>query len=388
MKRFIIILLSDPIFIFKFIYYNFLTLYYKVKGKRTIVYNLHHDYFFDIFESVYKELCKSRKIIIYFSYNKKDPQLHEYLSKHIAEKFILPNTITPFINFDLFICPEVTGPDFPISFLKTKTIEIYHGSGTYNLYEKIDVLNRFDIHFAIGNQFNEFIEFAYRDKKKKPKIYNVGYPKLDVLLSDDPLSKELSELYGLGKIPVILYAPHWNEHSSIHRFGESLIEELAEMDIKILIKPHNYLFVKYEEDNWYERLKKLEKEHKNIVIVSRSNTQELYPLADIMITDTGTTAALEFSIQKKPLFIYCVEKWFENNNHVDVERELCRTSFCYHNLDELKKEIENILNKSSSMKEKLTIQRRNQEKLIENFLYHPGNATGEAVKAILKESGI
>lgn len=383
MKRLIRLLLSSPQELFRIIYYNIILLIAKIRGIKTIVYNLHHDYFFDIFESVYNLLKNEKNIRFYFSYKKENFQLYQYLRERADQALVLPNTITPFINFDLFICPEVTGPDFPFSWLPTKTIQIYHGIGNHNLYEKIDVLNRFDIHFAIGPHYVKFIKFAYQKIDRKPQIYKIGYPKLDILLQEDPLSKKLKKLYNLKDKKTILYAPHWNEFGSIHKFQEELIRAVAKFDVNVLIKPHNYLYAEFREANWQERLQNFAAEHDNITLITRPNTQELYPISDIVITDTGTTTGLEFSLTYKPLLIYCNKDWFRDKVDVGIEIEMNKTSFCFQSLAELDELIEAIIKERNS--DGIEKQRQQQKIMIENYLFNPGKATEKAAAAIRSE---
>ena len=189
MSRLLKLFASDILNIFRLFAYLVIFFIYRISGIKTIVFNLHHDYFFDIFKPVYNELKKNKQIKIFFSYSYENKKLKTYLLQNCSHKLLISNYISPFIPFDLFICPEITGPDFPISFLKTKTIQIYHGTGVYNLFEKSDVLNRFDIHFAIGPQYLDFIEEAYKNADKKPVIYKIGYPKLDSLLQLNQLQK-------------------------------------------------------------------------------------------------------------------------------------------------------------------------------------------------------
>ncbi|MDY6916062.1 MAG: hypothetical protein SVM86_07090, partial [Candidatus Cloacimonadota bacterium] len=156
MLRLLKLILQNPLSIFKLIYYWIHIISLKLKGEKTIVYNLHYSYFYDIFKDIYLQL--STKYYVYFSYNTKNEELKKYLlsQPEVTYKKLIPNTISPFIPFNLFICAEITGPDFPIKILNTKKIQMYHGMGTYNLLSHIHVLKRFDIHFAMGKQHNEF----------------------------------------------------------------------------------------------------------------------------------------------------------------------------------------------------------------------------------------
>ncbi len=376
-------LLIRPTYFFKMVSYNLEMIISKYKQNKTIVYNLHQDYFYDIFETIYAQLKTNPRLKIYFSYLEGNAPLKSYLENKIEKKYLISSLISPYINFDMYICPEVNGPNFPIHLFKTKKVEIYHGSGTYNLYSKADVLNKFDIHFAIGPKFNEFIDFAYKDKKRKPKIYNVGYPKLDILLRKNNLTNELRKLYKIDKRKTVLYAPHWNEFSSLHFFQEAFLKSLAKLDIQILIKPHNYLYTQYPQDNWLNRFEKLADNFENISFIKRPNTQELYPLADMMITDTGTTAALEFCIMGKPLLIYCNEAWFENNNHSEVERDLCNLAISFQSAEELNQKISLIIQNENIAE--LKNQKELQKEIVSKYLYPPGEGTSKAISAILTE---
>ncbi|MDY6916061.1 MAG: CDP-glycerol glycerophosphotransferase family protein [Candidatus Cloacimonadota bacterium] len=386
MSRLLSLIFKKPFSIFKLVYYYWLFLYYAITNKKTVVYNLHHDYFFDIFYPIGKELEKDKRIKLYYSYRYQNHKLKQYLLKKCAPKQIISNLYSPFIPFNLFICAEITGPDFPLKNMKTKAIEIYHGTGIYNLYENKDILNRFDIHFAIGPQYLPFIKEAYKDIKKKPKVYKIGYPKLDSLLNSRKQSAVLKNHYGLnnGK-NTVLYAPHWNEFSSLHVFGIDLLKKLAKFEVNILVKPHNYIFIKYSSYEWKEKFKALSTEYENLKFVEQPNTQKLYPLADVMITDTGTTNGLEFSLMQKPLFIYCQNQWFQKYKNAQVEKDICNTAICFSTLNEITTIIQKFLDNDVQLKLHIEKQKKQQTKLINKYLYNYGKATSAALIAIKRE---
>jgi CDP-glycerol glycerophosphotransferase (TagB/SpsB family) len=350
------------------------------------VYNLHHDYFYDIFYPIAKALKKESRIKVFYSYPFDDKSLKKYLMEKCIKNRLISNLYSPFLPFDLFICAEITSPDFPTKPLKTKKIQIYHGTGVYNLAKKSQTLRRFDIHFAVGPQYLPIINKFYHGIKKKPKIYKIGYPKLDALLKSTQEIAVLKNYYSLNNEKLtVLYAPHWNKFSSIHKFGEELIENLAKRNLNLLVKPHNYLFTKYPEQNWYRKLKKLSSQYINVKFVEQPNTQELYPLADIMITDTGTTNGLEFSILKKPLLLYFRNDWFNKNHNAEVERAICDTAICFQDIQELTSIVQKILDNNPPQKFKLQQQRHKQAELVNKYLYNLGNATTKAMLVIKNE---
>jgi hypothetical protein len=389
MKRYFIALITDPLFLFKFIYFFCFYLICRISGKRVLVYNLHHDYFFDIFKAIYEELKRDKRIVLFFSYKFDRLHLKKYLLRNVSLKYLVPSHVSPFIPYELFVTAEVTGPDFPLSMFSTRTMEIYHGTGVYDLYQMKAVLQRFDVHFAIGEQFLSLIEYLYGDKEKKPTVYEVGYPKTDDLFKRTAETDGLATKYGIGERKTVLFASHWNPASAIHRYGEDIIKALAELDIQVLIKPHHYLFVKYKDDNWQEQLKQLAEQYTNVIYVDYPNTQALFPLADILVTDPGTTALYEFSLLDKPVVMFNDRSWFKDNSeYIETEQEIADIAFNYSSLEELQSIIKNIILPDEEMKKKISEQQLKQKQLVSKYFYNPGKSVDYAVSAITKELGL
>lgn len=378
MKRFIQAILLNPLNLLKIITTYFIVL---SSSKKTVVFNIFHDYFYDIFKDIYQELL-NRKVDVFFSYDVKNTELVSFLKNNgVPSSKIISNIISPFVPFDMFVTAEVRWPDFPFRLFKTRKVQIYHGTGVYNLYPKAEMLSHFDVHFAVGPHFREFIEKSC-NKFSKPVVYNIGYPKTDRLFEKH--DHKIARKYCQEGKKTILYAPHWNKLSSINIFEEKIIEKLKDIDAVILIKVHNYLLTEYREKNWKTRLKELDRKYLNVTFVTEADTQLLYPVSDIMITDTGTTAAFEFSLLHKPVIVYKNEDWFTGRNHVDVEREILDTAFTFSDLAEMKNLVTNILF-SNNMKNRINEQVNLQKRMISKFLYNPGKATPAAVQALLNE---
>jgi hypothetical protein len=384
MKRLILALLKNPLRLFAIIAWNLRLWKLRRAGRRSVVFNLHNDYFFDIFKPVYELLKQDPSMEVWFAWRHDRPALRHYLLQRVQPRALISNAISPFIGFDLFITAEVTGPDFPVSGLPTRTVQMYHGTGTYNLWEKIDVLNRFDAHLMIGPQYRPFLDAAYAKTSRTPHLYEVGYPKLDLLIpSPDALASRRKQYQLTDDKPVILYAPHWNPAGSLHAFAEDIIIALASLDAHVLVKVHNYLFVQYKEQMWDQRLQGMPACHHNVRIVDEPDTQRVYALADVMITDTGTTAALEFSLLKRPLLVYRNIDWFQDKAHYEVEEAICQTALLFDALPEMTDLLKSIF--AGSAEGILNTQRKAQEMLVNRYLYHPGTAAPTAVEAIQKE---
>lgn len=387
MKRLLALIVKNPLSIFTLLKFWVFFTFLKIKGWKTVVYNMHQDYFFDLFKDIYDELRKN-SIEVYFSIPQDSDHIkdHLLLNGPVPDKFIISNKISPFIPFDMFICAEVTGPDFPFKLLKnTKKVEIYHGTGVYNLYEKGSVLSRFDVHFAVGPMYHDFLKKAYEKYPREHSVYNVGYPKTDRLFKDT--DEKLKKKYNPENRKTILYAPHWNENGSLHAFNEEIITTLSSFDATVLVKPHNYLYTQFPERNWKEKIKELEKNHDNIRFITEADTQLLYPFSDIMITDTGTTAAFEYSLLHKPLVVFKEELWFNKRQHVDIEKAIIDTALCFTSLTELKQILSDLSDEEKNLKF-INDQKKNQIEMTEKYLYNIGKATETAVDIILKELGM
>lgn len=383
MKRFLFLLLKNPLAICKLFFYYWIFLYYKLRNQKTIVYNLHHDYFYDIFYPIAKALKKESKIKVFYSYPFDDKSLKKYLMEKCIKNRLISNLYSPFLPFDLFICAEITGPDFPINLFKTKKIQIYHGIGIHTLYDKKSVLRRFQIHFAIGINHNKFIIQELSSEKTKYKIYNIGYPKTDRILQNP--KENLKNQYTHKNRRTVLYAPHWHQYSSLHKFEEKIIEFLSKLPITLLVKPHNYLYTKYAKENWKKRLQFVCNKYSNVKFIREADTQIVYPLSDMMITDPGTTASFEFSLLQRPIVIFDDVRWFTNKNDINIEKEVYEISFRFKTLEDLKAILDNFLKKDDRFLQLVRKQKQEQENIVNTFLYNPGNATLKAVAAIEKE---
>jgi CDP-glycerol glycerophosphotransferase (TagB/SpsB family) len=162
-----------------------------------------------------------------------------------------------------------------------------------------------------------------------------------------------------------------------------MIERLAQLEnVTILIKVHNFFFTQYQDTDWKQKLTQTAEDHQNVFLVTRPNTQEIFPLGDMLITDTGTTAAFEFSLTKKPLFVFYNQDWFAHNEHCDVEKEIIKTAICFTNINEIVEYTRKLQKGDAELMKIIAAQQIEQENMISKFLFNQGCATQAAVKVI------
>lgn len=281
----------------------------------------------------------------------------------------------------MFITAQVNGCDFPLRQFPTKKLQIYHGTGTYSLNKSISFLKQFDVHFSIGPHHDNFFSTS-----GIPNFYTVGFPKTDRLFNHYYSIEEMRSQYQIPeRKTTVLYAPHWSEFSSIHTLGEEMIAALAALDITLLIRPHNYLFEQYSDENWYEKLSLLEKRFANVRFITDSDTQKFFLLSDAVITDVGTTAGFECSLVEKPFFMYENNTWFDSHPNAQPESDLTQCAIGFSTQKQIVSLIQQYLDHEEPLKEKLSAQKVKQKKLKENYLYNAGDASKRAAIIIEEE---
>lgn len=377
MQRLLQNIIRHPLIIFLIPYWNARFLLLRLSGKKTVIYNLHQDYFYDTFSAIEAKLPSN--IVCFYSFKRSDRLKKSLLSKGC--KRLIPNDISIAIPSHMFITAQVTGCDLPLSPFATKKLQIYHGIGCTNLYKNTPFLKRFDIHFSIGPQYENFFSTSGITNS-----YTVGFPKTDRLFNQYYSIEEMKSQYQIpeGKTTV-LYAPHWNELSSIHTLGEEIISALSVLDIILLIRPHNYLFEQYPDENWHEKLTLLEKRFPNIKFITDSDTQKFFLLSDAVITDVGTTAGFECSLVEKPFFMYENTTWFESRPNVQPESDMAQCAISFSTKDQIVSLIQQYLDHAEPLQKKLSVQKVKQKKLKENYLYHAGDASQKAAEIIKDE---
>ena len=349
----------------------------RFSGKKTVIYNLHHDYFYDTFSAIEAELPSN--IVCFYSFKRSNRLKRSLLSKGC--KRLIPSDVSIAVPSNMFISAQVTGCDFPLRLFPTKKLQIYHGTGTSNLNQNISFLKRFDIHFSVGPQFDSFFSTSGIQN-----FYTVGYPKTDRLFNRYYSTEEIKSQYLIPERKMtLLYAPHWSKYSSIHAFGEEMIAALAALDITLLIRPHNYLFEQYSDENWYEKFSILEKRFPNVRFITDSDTQKFLLVSDAVITDVATTAGFECSLLEKPYFMYENRTWFESHPNAQPESDLAQCAIGFSTQNQILSLIQQYLDHAETLEKRLSVQKAEQKKLKENYLYNVGEASKRAAIIIEDE---
>ncbi len=218
---------------------------------------------------------------------------------------------------DVFITPTQFIHYWP---RKTRHIVcIFHGLPSKGNTFKADSMKLFTDLFFVGPSHRKMYEEKYLSQNPNSRIntHDVGYPRLDALLSGrlDPSDFRIKYNVPDDK-PVVVYAPSFEEGTSLRENGVAIIEKLLELPATILVKPHPMLYGELASMqftggiDWFKEIESIGKTE-NFRHVTDLDLTPCLAVADVMVTDVSG-AALEFMMATKPVvFFDCPRFYFE-----------------------------------------------------------------------------
>jgi glycosyltransferase involved in cell wall biosynthesis len=362
---------------------------WRLAGVRSVCYGIRHDYFLDLFRPVASRLDRARGIRLYYSVDWSNRRCLAHVRAERARVPMIPAAITPFLPFDLFVTAEAAGPDLLPRAATTRTVAIHHGYLTRGFSDRRAALSRFDAHCVPGPQFEPVITGLYAGSTKRPVVYRTGRPATDAILHPDPAVMErLRGDYRLAGMKTVVYAPHWNPHGSLHAFGVELIRRLAALHCRLLVKPHHYLFTQVPGAAWERRLADLAAELPAMVLVTRPDTKELYPLADVLVTDITSSAPIEFALLGKPVVLYDCPGWLDAfpPGETATERAVRGISLVGRSAAELAALAGAVISGTPATTRLLADRAHRQRALAAEHVHNPGRATAAVAAALLAEA--
>ena len=313
---------------------NFLIIKNKIKKKRVIIF-FHPSQ--DIFSATkyLKSIFKDEQdfeILFLNSYFKLYYNNYEY--------YILNKLVTLIIFPDFFITNNVSN-FFP---LFSKKIYIHHDiyDGPLTSPERKaglrKRLTRYDYLFVSNHISKKVFENLFNGENKKPKIKQIGYLKLDYLLSK----------YKIKKCKTIIIAPTtyvpFKEFSCIDYLEKIIPHLIKHTNCKVYLRPHPA----NRKDIKIKKIIQKFKTKNNFFIDKKNDYAKLYTNSCLMITDISGTAYTYSFLTKNPVIFFSPnEKKIKANRYdkLSLFRDRNKIGTIYKNTD-MFKNINIVINKN------------------------------------------
>ncbi len=373
-----------------------LALYDRARKRKIIVFHLAL-----VGQAVYinpiinEMILRREKISIYLVLDKDLDATKDHLSQLTgisSSKILYWNRLNSLGVFDVFITPTQWIPNQPTAKLR---ICIFHGLPTKGNTFQPELMHRFNVLFFLGPLHNSlFGDYAEKhpDAASSIRTFDVGYPKSDNLINGHFSKTAVVQKYRLDPMqPIILYAPAFDNGTSLDMYGEKVIENLLKLDANVIVKLHPMCYdPRYYPGgmNWSERLKQFQ----NNPRFRHVGNQPLDPFlaaSDILVTDVSG-AALEFILLNKPvIFIDCPD-FFKNTlgqpgyerTREDVLQDIrANAGRCAGIVVPYASHLPEAINRTLQHPSEFESQRL---AVRQQLLYNPGNATHVAVDTLIE----
>lgn len=272
---------------------------------------------------------------------------------------------------------------------RTRRIHLFHGvAGKYGLDAPVELaptVASFDrLLFPNEDRLARYME-AGLVARDGPVACLVGYPKLDCLVDGSIDTQQLTRQLGLERDrPVVLYAPTWSPHSSLHAHGEELIAQLVASGYAVLVKLHDRSYDVSERGSagidWRERMHQY-RNHRFIRVLDTPDATPFLALADALVTD-HSSIGFEFAVVNRPIVV------------MDCPELLAQAKVSRSKVADLRSAAEVVASPSDAgpaIARQLanpSLHRDERLQLARRFFYRPGTATTRAVAAIYETLGL
>ena len=277
----------------------------KIKiNKKNIIFQISTLYHFEIIKDLFVKLKENKNINLMLGIDDFNIDNIKYLRSYT--KNIIPSISIKYLkNVNLFIKTsyEVFGPK------GTKQVLIFHGFPVKNTSIKKKYIDNIDYFFTSSSLEKSVYKFISQNHIKENKFKEIGYTKLDKLFN----KKYKFSIKQNIKKKNIVYAPSWDQETSLRSYGTDIIKLMAENNPSknIFIKPHPALLESPLSKNfkfytggidWKKKIQSLEIKYKNVYLIE-DNLVDLIKIGDLLVTDISG-AALEFIyFNKSVIFI-------------------------------------------------------------------------------------
>lgn len=192
----------------------------------------------------------------------------------------------------------------------SRRVHLFHGvAGKHSLDAPVDFAREiaaFDcLMFPNEDRLRRYVD-AGLVAADGPVAALVGYPKADALVNEGLDRAAIRDNLRLASDrPVVMYAPTWSPHSSLHAMGEQIIDGLAAAGYQVLVKLHDRSYDPVARASggidWATRLERYNG-HPLVRVVRQADATPLLFASDALVTD-HSSIGFEFLLLDRPLVV-------------------------------------------------------------------------------------
>ena len=303
-------ILSTLLYSFKNVYYRIVQFFSGKKIKIdadiqnvSIIFHSEGGKYWQIFESIIKELDKQNIKMAYISPDTNDPALsYVSKSKNLIVK-IVPSIMQTYMYMKQVKVPVVvsTTPQLDVyMFTRSKHVSHYahiiHAPTDVYLYKKF-AFDFYDSVFCSGpHQIQHIRMIEEKRHTSKKKLFETGCTYYDRFF---PITQKEKKVICADKTTV-LFAPTWGEASILTKYKLTLFEILlAENDFFVIFRPHPQM--KISQAQLYTSIISTFSQHAHLKIDEERENKQSIQQADILLSDiSGIIFDFAF-LQQKPV---------------------------------------------------------------------------------------
>ncbi len=269
-----------------------------LQEKQAVVFYAESRHYYQYFETLINELTEKRGIqICYITSDKEDPVLKGQSSGIMAVycKWML-GFLFKRIRADVMVLTITDLGNYVISRspLVGEYVYMFHAAvSTHLQYTKTAFLN-YDSVFCTGDfQLKELQKAEALYAAKQKSFISYGYPLLEVLSGAEKTT---------GSTSTILIAPSWFEGCIFETCLEELLQQLAVLPYRVIVRSHPEYEKRYPKK--FRRIRELVRSYANMEIDELPNVMDRLPGTNILITDrSGIAFEFALGVKRPVLFI-------------------------------------------------------------------------------------